>query len=388
MSKTKVRKFMKNGMVNAIDYKFTGEEIDWTGWESWSEKTFDIKFRTAMSFYSYYLDTEDIKQFAISWMKDNGYDQKTIDLVDAGPRYYPEPIAGKIARCISRGMPNEYGGKDYVAVIKEYVKRAIDWCREHYEHYEEKKDAFVKSPEVELEEKIQEITGEIDNMIDDWTKNSSVTKVNPINVIALIQLHGIPKKSLQPLIDSIVKYKKELDEAYFDKDPEMIEALQFYSRPALKNRIMTLNKMIEEIESYSQRAAPKRKERKKKEVPPAKQVENLHFLEKDEENNLTSINPETIIGSRGLILWNSKYRNCMIYQSSSGLSVKGSTLHGFDKDACMHFKVRKPDEFLPKILNASTFAEAQKIVNELIKCKINPPNGRINKDTIIVKVLS
>ena len=71
----------------------------------------------------------------------------------------------------------------------------------------------------------------------------------------------------------------------------------------------------------------------------------------------------------------------------SGLSVKGTTLQGYNPDESVQKKLRKPDEILPQVLSGGKRV-MKKLMSEINSKESLIPNGRINGDTILLRVLA
>ena len=85
-------------------------------------------------------------------------------------------------------------------------------------------------------------------------------------------------------------------------------------------------------------------------------------------------------------MFNNKTRKVGFYQASSseGLGVKGSTLTGFNSEFSVQKTVRKPLDIVPNLMKG-----ARKPVDKLygsVKSVETQLNGRINKDTMILRV--
>ena len=83
-------------------------------------------------------------------------------------------------------------------------------------------------------------------------------------------------------------------------------------------------------------------------------------------------------------MYNTKYRILTNYKSDTGLSVKGSTLLNISDDS-VGKKVRKPEMVVPTILSLGK-VPLKKVLDDLTTSQIQP-NGRINKDTIILRAI-
>ena len=117
-----------------------------------------------------------------------------------------------------------------------------------------------------------------------------------------------------------------------------------------------------------------------------KQIKRLKFQPKNEEYKLVSINPADIIGADQLWLFNTKYRRLTVYNSMgpAGLSIKGTTLQGYDPDDSYTKTVRKPDDVLPNVLKGGK--RILKNLMSTINSKESQPNGRINGETVLLRV--
>ena len=74
-----------------------------------------------------------------------------------------------------------------------------------------------------------------------------------------------------------------------------------------------------------------------------------------------------------------------ITESPNGFEISGSTIKNFSKDLSRTICLRKPLDFLPIVLQ-----KTPKQINDawkLLKTKITAPNGRINKDCILLRVI-
>jgi len=119
-----------------------------------------------------------------------------------------------------------------------------------------------------------------------------------------------------------------------------------------------------------------------------RQVAKLNYLPESKEYKLTSIVPYGIVGSMRLYTFNTSNRILTEYvsQSANGFEVRGSTLQLWDKTASRSTKLRKPEDILT-IVQGSTVAKINRTIKGLTT-KITKPNGRINKHTILVRVMN
>lgn len=167
------------------------------------------------------------------------------------------------------------------------------------------------------------------------------------------------------------------------------EDLDYYSFSKRKYNalIKFLNSMLEDCDKYQNFKRANRKPRAKKKIPPIVQVKNLNYQKECEEFGLKSVSPALIVGASQVWVFNTKTRKLGVYHSDSpnGMRVKGSTIQGFNPDTSVQKTVRKPEEVLTTVLESGKIL-LRKVLSEL-STKDSPLTGRINNDTIILRVL-
>jgi hypothetical protein len=136
----------------------------------------------------------------------------------------------------------------------------------------------------------------------------------------------------------------------------------------------------------AQEAKINKKPRAKKPTDKAKVVAKMKYLKQDDKLKLVSINPQDIIGAKELWVFNTKTRKLGKYVTTefSELNVKGTTITGFDEFKSVAKTLRKPEEQL-KEFKAAGKVVLRKFLDEIKAVDIKM-NGRINEDTILLKV--
>jgi hypothetical protein len=99
------------------------------------------------------------------------------------------------------------------------------------------------------------------------------------------------------------------------------------------------------------------------------------------------VSPEKMVGADQLYLFNTKTRQMkyLVSDRRNGFEVKGSTIIGFDVKNSFKKMLRKPEDYIATLAKA-TKSKALKELRSL-KTKESETDGRINRDTIILKVL-
>jgi hypothetical protein len=136
-----------------------------------------------------------------------------------------------------------------------------------------------------------------------------------------------------------------------------------------------------------QEAKVNRAPRKTKAKPVEKIIGKMKFLKQDDKLKLVSINPADIIGAKELWVFNIKTRKIGKYVAAEylELSVKGTSITGFDENGSVQKTLRKPEEQL-KEFKAAGKVQLRKFLEDIKAVDIKL-NGRINEDTILLKVV-
>ena len=251
------------------------------------------------------------------------------------------------------------------------------------------------SPKTFLIEKLNStILSELEGTYDTWlfAKNPAERKES-YDLNAKILANEIKGIFAMNLIRGWIQNK--LDELLAVKnktDPELVEGYSTLKKINLNGTISNLQGLLSSIEVVKTNArnlaSANRKPRVKKEISSQKLVSQLKYKPQDTELGITSVSPESIIGSKTIFLFNPKYNSFTVLNSSEdeGFSVKGTTIVGINETLSSTRKLRKPVETIKFVLSTSA---RTKIDNHLktLTTKSYPANGRMNENTIILKTL-
>lgn len=108
----------------------------------------------------------------------------------------------------------------------------------------------------------------------------------------------------------------------------------------------------------------------------------------DQDTNIVGLNPAMIVGNTHALVYNCKTRKVMIYSTRPGekLGVKGTYITGFDQALSFGKTLRKPKETFSKMLHNATVDRIRHILNENVSGKRHEINGKLNSETLLVKV--
>jgi hypothetical protein len=171
------------------------------------------------------------------------------------------------------------------------------------------------------------------------------------------------------------------------KDPKLREYYSGYDRKQFLNLFKCYAQIVADAQKIASNAKVARKPRKKKPVSFDKMIKNLKYLPKFDELKLQSVDPVKIIGAQQVWVYNVKQRKLGVYNASdaAGILVKGSALTNFALDSSIQKTLRKPEATLKIITDGGKIALRKAL--DGVNSKPNKLNGRINKDTVILRVV-
>lgn len=247
---------------------------------------------------------------------------------------------------------------------------------------EEKKP--VISVQDRVLERTHEIAGEIEGSIDDYILSGYKTTPSPYGI-----LHSMNAKGMHAtkMLDWFKKRRAEFDEVLTTKDEQLIEGYSNFTKVQLKKLVAYCDQIITDCMKVAGEAKVSRKPRKRKEKTPDQLVAKIQVLESDETYKLQSEPTKNIIGATQLWVFNVKTKKLGVYHAldSEGFGVKGTTLTNYNEVKSVTKTLRKPNEVLPNVVKGGKVF-LRNIMSELTT-KDSPLNGRLNKETILVKVI-
>lgn len=396
--------------IPAPDSKYTGEENrsqEWGESNNWGADKFESELSRMFRFYGYYSDADKLKASdLIPWMRKSGYSDEQIRLIEKAPRYMPCFTASKMARMLNLGLPDEHPGmKAYYAslsgadrLLKNYQTNSEYVHEELRKSFKELRETGFESdfeqPVVEdaqtvsnraLQKVNDRIVAELDYMLDEWILSG--TCENTIRLHSLLVDQKISPNHCKVVTDWIELQLKDLRGALDKESDELVQGYKSLSKAEIRKRIQILEDMISDVDKFIGIKKASRKKRTPKVKSADKQVERLKFLANSAEYKIPSVTPQRIPGSFKVFTFNVKYKTLSIYEAATakGLAVKGTSLIDYNESTSLSLRLRKPEKTLTEILSYSS-KQIDKLLEDL-KTKKTPAKGRINSDTLILRVI-
>ena len=388
-----MKKKAKVKNINFSDEKYTGTEPKWDYDRAltFSDEEFDHHLRKSFRYYNYYYSPKDLKKYVVAWLRqhegDNGLhklDKATIDLYARSADHLTPFTVCALTKAHEQGMPLRDRHVEYIldAVKRVLLLKADD-------------DEDVVKKETKPEVKIVTIQDRMNEVAKKHILYFEILED------ALFAGENVDPKAYEYLVKNLVpqvliskiqvvfepRYN-ELKEARKGQDEQLQEGYSHYKAADFKRCEAFYDKLFQDLAAYNQtkRATKKAAVRK----PPAKEklVKSLKYLKQDTALKIVSVNPVDIVGAEVLWVYNVKNRKIGRYvaEAMGGvLGVKGTNITGYDANKSTQKTLRKPEEQIKTFL-ASTKIELRRYIENIKTTEIKL-NGRINADTILLKVI-
>lgn len=370
MATVEERKKAKRERAEAQMKGSTGEPI-------LNKESYDSDFIKALNYYSANNDAKDKRKWTETYLKSNPVvDIKTIK--DAPDTAFNQ--VGSMVRLKMRGQVLSAVHEKYIETklkeISTYIKPKVEISED---------EEAPKKPSLTSQEKNQiaayKLCHSIDDEIDKFIETRS-TVWNPIKFLGASQVStGIAKI----IADYYTPMDNELKEALSGTDEQLNEGYGYLSKAELKRFSSFITSIIDACNQYAVIVKSQRAPRAKKEKPAGVLVSKMKYLLSFEELGLKSIDPKTIIGAKSLLVYNVKYKKIQYYHAMDGqtLTVKGTSLLNYDTNLSSSQTLRKPEEFFKGVISTKKGVET---TLKALTTKPSVPNGRINEDTVLIRV--
>lgn len=234
-----------------------------------------------------------------------------------------------------------------------------------------------------MAEKQAEFLGEINGEIDNFCTNAY--KSTGYNLYKYCQSANVAKQYMAAVAALCQRQLDELE--LIGKDEQVTEGYRHLGKRDLKAFREFLQSLIDDADRYADFKKANRKVRVKKAKPAGDQVSKMKYLKDFAELGLKSISAPAIIGAQQLWVYNTKNKKLGVYHAtgSSGFSVKGTSLQGYDPALSVQRTLRRPAEVIKRVLEGGKIV-LRKVLTDLTTTETQL-NGRFNEDTILLRVV-
>tara|TARA_B110000858_G_scaffold161178_1_gene185649 strand:+ start:950 stop:2215 length:1266 start_codon:yes stop_codon:yes gene_type:complete len=407
------------------DEAITGPEPTWEGTDTWTaEKYYRERGRTPY-FYSYYHKSKDFIPWVVDYMKTNGYSNEDIKSYKAAEDWRTKSTLAGYVRALSKGMPENHDGiseyldtltgvsatslRDASNIVNQQIEEIVAYGKTMKVEKEEEEEItstkYKPSIQQLLFNKSLEMSDEIDEFVEEYDGTTAMlSSFDPQRMLLIVGAKPNHAKIIasiyKPAFDDFEELinppsTKKMNELEKDLHEQLQEGYSHLSKNIIKNQFKMYKTIMDACDNIVLKGKVTRKPRKKKAISAEKQVSKFKYLDHHPETKSISVNPADIVGASSIIVYNSKTRKLGVYQAQnvdptgmgrdgSGLSVKGTTIQGYDPNISVQKTLRKPIEQLAKFKKIAkrSFQKEFDAINS-VEIKMN---GRFNDHSLIIKV--
>ena len=382
-----------------IDEKYTGTEPVWDTARAleFTDEEFDHHLRKALRYYNYYYGVKDLKKYFVAWLREHtGKDSEYHKLDKATVDYYAKtkdsltPLtACAIIKAHTKGMPLRDKHVEYLLnTVNEVIKLQEQMADD--DETPTKTDAKASKTDVKvptIQDRMNAIADKHQLHFLELEDQLFEGKAVEPKAYEYLIAKNVAPATLARILAPFERSRAEFNEAKSTKDEDLKDAYAHLKSADYKRIDAFYTALFDGFAQYSQvkKATKKASVRK----PPAKEklVAKLKYLKNDTVTKAVSINPVDIIGAQVLWTYNVKTRKLGKYvaEDMGGvLGVKGTTITGYNENKSVSKTLRKPEQQIKEFLAAGKI-DLRKFL-ENIKATEVKLNGRINQDTILLKV--
>ena len=345
-----------------------------SGEPSVTQEDYTLDLTSAFNWYNLNENEKTLRKWLITYLVSSKQKEKVVP-INLAADYELRQIS-VLARL---KMREQYLSDEHEYFFNSRIKTLVE---KYTEVRQEKKEAATITPVISIQDRMEELAhkhaAEFDAACDEFT----LLKKSDFSAKNYLLSNNVSAPVAKRIGDMFKGMHQELLEAYSDKE-QLAEGYSNFTKPQLKKFAAFVEGLISDCQQQVVSAKINRAPRKKKPIPATKLVSKMKFLKEFEELKLKSIAPTSIIGSDEVWFYNTKYRKVGVYKSDSGgtLSVKGTTILGFDIKQSQSWTLRKPEEFFKGL---SVGKRALNAAVKAITTKTSTPTGRINLETILL----
>ena len=349
-------------------------------------------FEAVQSYFQTEVSNADISKVLKTFIRDKLKNSVNKDYALACPEYkftcMPYQAATAFWLTHTTRKDDDYRSRTYSDALSKYLSQLIAMGKDlYFEKQAKAKDSnAVKSisPMERLQRKISNtIMQDLLDLEDKWIDGEDAT----LDLYQEFKRHDLPNSATKQVRNVIDGWLSDYNDAYTKACPDAVEGYSHLSRVQLRKRVQACESMLADLDRLQSAAKATRKSRVKLPKAADKQVTKVQYKKEDSEYKIVSVAPLSVIGAHRLFTFNTKTRIIteFVTNAAKGFEVSGSTLKNIDTSLSRCTRLRKPDAFLPIVL--------KKTPNQIDKewktltTKSTIPNGRINVDTILLRVM-
>ena len=338
-----------------------------------------------LNHYGYAYGQKELKKHIAKWMQSTGdWDAKDPARVIAGPDGWFPGTLGRLGKAWSDGWV--FNSKE-VEYMQSEIRKYLNKCNNASTAVVTSPAKQTGMPELTIQDRIKlKINEHIGHFEEQQDLLSTVGKVDP-KAFNYLKKENVPQNMLKGIAEPFIQRLAEWQEAKAGTCEDLKEGYSHWQAKDYKKYFAFVEAILADIDAYAKTKKAVKVARVKKAPNKQKLVSKVKYAKDNTQYKVASIDPVSIIGATELYVFNVKTRKLGRYVADNHmatLSIKGTTVIGFDTQVSTQKTLRKPERQIPEFTGSSKAAK-RKFLNGIKSVEI-ALNGRLNSDTILLHV--
>ena len=371
-----------------IDAKYYGDEPLFATQPDEDRRS--LALVVAFNWYNKFFSAKDAKTFLSDYARVNGMTDQA-PLITRATDSEVLTTLGWLSRMYSRGLnltssEQESLRSEITRLAKSVSKPSL--LIDETAAQEKAAAEAASRPNIQeiMRERTREAGGEMEGWFDDFIQSGAKGSDVNVNSVGILSERNILPQHVSILTEVWKLKLDEFETVLSGSDPQLNEAYRHFTKTQLKGLVKFCEAVLASLNSYVSIKKANKTPRKRKAVSPEKVVAKLKYLKEFAELKLTSVQPKTLVGAAEIWLYDTEKRKLIYYVADDHIgtmSIKGTTIIGFDSTKSGVKTVRKPQDVLKKLMSSGKPA-SRKVFTEINSVHAQP-NGRTNDAMIILK---
>lgn len=379
-SKPKARRL--KGRYSEMDLKMTGPMPEWHDMDELQDNEHLKRWNEGKRFYYYHHDVKELRPFIVELFGKDWDKKKHKAFANLKDSQVPINL-GSMCKMV-------LDGAKWWPESKVYADRKIAELLELGASTLVEEVVVADAPKkvINIQDRLQEIKeetiGDIEAYEDDFIRTG---KIPTISVLSYLRNKNTPQQIVPAISEFYTERLAFMMEVKAGKDPQLKEGYAHLKKKDVDAWIKWYNDIVTDLDAYKRVKVAARKPRQRKPQSPEKLARKMKFQKDIPDLNITSVQPKEIVGATQVWVYNTKTRKLGRYVASSMdqvLSVKGSTVLGWDPKLSVSKTLRKPSEQLAEFMKSGK-VQLRTFLDKIRATEVKL-NGRTNDQTIILRV--
>ena len=332
----------------------------------------------ALNWCNYMYSVNDARKFIEEYLKSSDRKEDLVQFNRVNDSNVTRSVAW-VARLINNG--SEVSGRS-IEYFEELLGKILSSAEKPKKVVVDniKETKKVISIQERMAIKSGELIAEIEELVDHWQSKTD------FSFYEWLVERNIPAAYGASIINYYGPILMELVEAKEGECDQLNEAYSYLKKKELTSLVRFIAMIVDDTEKYSTNVKKTRKPSKPRKVSVEKKLKNLKYKKEDKEYKIASINPEKMLGSQEVWMFNTKYKTITVIRAMNhdGIQVKGTSLINYDVENSQTKRTgRKAEHFISRALNGGKVV-LRKLMDEMDK-ETNLAY-RLNENTIILRV--